>query len=164
MLSLHDRFWAKVDAMGDCWEWTGGKQDRRYGIFHPNGSATGEMAHRFAWELLVGPIPDGLTLDHLCRNPSCVNPDHLEPVTIAENLMRGYGLVGKNIRKTHCPQNHAYSGDNLYIDPRGWRKCRTCERARNRERNQNKEPGTCPDCGVVRKRLRAHMALHRASP
>lgn len=83
---VSDRFWEKVDAAGDCWEW-GGSHDRKgYGWFKADQRM--KRAHRVAWELLVGPIPDDLVLDHLCINPPCVNPDHLEPVTGAENTRR----------------------------------------------------------------------------
>lgn len=80
------RFWAKVDAEGDCWVWTGALSDTGYGSFAPAGKA--KSAHRFAYESLVGPIPVGLQLDHLCRNRACVNPDHLEPVSATENTRR----------------------------------------------------------------------------
>lgn len=82
--------------------------------------------------MFVGPIPDGLVIDHLCRNPQCVNPMHLEPVTPEENTRRGIG--GWNTRaKTHCPQGHPYSGANLYINPTsGARVCRTCNNEKAR--------------------------------
>ena len=80
-----ERFWAMVDASGDCWEWRGARV-RGYGTFKVDRKQL--RAHRFAYELLVGPIPPGLELDHLCANPGCVNPAHLEPVTTAENVSR----------------------------------------------------------------------------
>ncbi len=86
-----ERFWAKVDKTGDCWEWLGTKTCAGYGIvtFVRDGRKTTSTAHRWAYEALVGPIPDGLTLDHVvCANTSCVNPAHLEPVTRAENTRR----------------------------------------------------------------------------
>lgn len=92
-----ERFWSKVDASGDCWEWTAGVNNRGYGYFHVAVGQSPVGAHRFAYEQLVGPIPDGLVIDHLCRNPPCVNPDHLEPVRFRENLMRG-GVGVKNRR------------------------------------------------------------------
>lgn len=81
------RFWAKVDV-GDCWEWTATRHPQGHGMFTPPQSNP-VYAHRFAYELLVGPIPPGLTLDHLCRNRGCVNPDHLQPVTQRVNVLRG---------------------------------------------------------------------------
>jgi hypothetical protein len=91
-----ERFWAKVDANGVCWEWLAGKLPTGYGSFRVNGKSL--YAHRFAWETLMGPIPAGLVLDHLCRNPSCVNPDHLEPVTDKVNINRGVSVIRIKIR------------------------------------------------------------------
>lgn len=84
-------------------------------------------AHRVAYTLWVGEIPDGLVLDHLCRNTACVNPSHLEPVTDYENKLRG--LRNQHSAKTHCPKGHPYSEENTYRNPRGHRFCRTCGRA-----------------------------------
>ena len=102
--------------------------------------SNGRLAHRFSYELIVGPIPPGLTLDHLCRTPLCVNPRHLEPVSLRENILRGFSPMAINARKTRCAAGHELSGDNLYICPRGWRNCRACKRAmrsspEGRERN-----------------------------
>lgn len=119
---LSDKF-----LVGDgCWPWTGGKGGKRreYGYISIDGVGVG--AHRVLYELFVGPIPEGLELDHLCRNPGCVRPSHLEPVTHQENMRRG--LRGQ---ATHCPRGHEYSGDNL-LDNRGSRGCRACHNARNR--------------------------------
>lgn len=90
------RFWSYVDASGDCWEWTGLLSQDGYGRITIKGR--NRTAHRVAWEWLVGPIEEE-TLDHLCRNRPCVNPDHLEPVSAAENTMRGYGLAAKRMRE-----------------------------------------------------------------
>lgn len=139
-----ERFWAKVDAFGDCWEWTAYRDKDGYGIlsFVPAGLST--RAHKFAWQTLVGPIPDGLELDHRCRNRGCCNPDHLEPVTHAENMRRS-GLLGQWTRlaaknRTHCQRNHPYAGENLVMDS-GSRRCRQCrndgQNSRRRERTQD---------------------------
>lgn len=128
-----DRFWAKVVWNGDedeCWTWEASKNCGGYGHFTAGGRHF--SAHRFAYELLVGPIPEGLDLDHLCRVRNCVNPAHLEPVTRRENLLRGKTIQARNAAKTHCPQGHPYWGDNLYIDARGCRSCWTCKRANKR--------------------------------
>lgn len=137
--ALLDRFMSKVVWNGDedeCWEWQGAKS-RGHGRYRPPGhtrsSDSPHMAHRVGYELLVGPIPEGLQLDHLCRNRACVNPAHLEPVTCRENILRGQSAQAVNARKTHCKRGHVLSGDNLYINPSGERNCRTCGRVRARE-------------------------------
>lgn len=119
-----DRFWAKVDKQDDgCWLWTAGGNGR-YGRFYFGGVNT--YAHRVSYELCVGPIPDGLVIDHLCRNTMCVRPDHLEAVTQKENLRRGETIPAANSKKTTCPQGHEYD----YIHPKtGGRRCRTCMNA-----------------------------------
>lgn len=118
---------AKVDKTDTCWLWTAGVGGRGgYGRFWISGHS--EFAHRFSYELARGPIPEGLTLDHLCRNTKCVNPDHLEPVTLVENIMRGDGFSAKNARKTHCVNGHPFAGDNLIVTSKGRRACRTCGR------------------------------------
>jgi len=124
-------------GVGGCWLWTASKDRKGYGKFKMAGRV--HRAHRVSYEMHVGPIPDGLELDHLCRNRMCVNPDHLEPVTTQENLLRGDTIAACNAAKTHCPQGHEYAGDNLYIDKRGRRFCRTCARERDRKRYQRKK-------------------------
>lgn len=129
-----ERFREKVEfgEPHECWRWIGSSSNGGYGALRVG--RTSVPAHRFSYELHVGPIPDGLHIDHLCRNPSCVNPAHLEPVTPQENALRGIGPSAVNARKSECPQGHPLSGDNLYIVPStGSRMCRTCIRARNRK-------------------------------
>ena len=117
-----DRLWAKVDKTGECWIWTAMTAKNGYGKFRLSKPVRRmALAHRVAYELEVGPIPEGLQLDHLCRNRSCVRPDHLEPVTIGENLRRG---KNSNREKVACPRGHPYD----YIRPSdGARMCRTCK-------------------------------------
>ena len=86
---LAERLTDKIDARGDCWEWTAATGGKGYGYGWCSNDKRMKGAHRLIWELLVGPIPEGLTLDHLCRNKLCVNPDHLEPVTHQVNILRG---------------------------------------------------------------------------
>jgi hypothetical protein len=115
-----------------CWQWQGNLSDRGYGLLTADRRAW--RAHRFAYEVFVGPIPEGLTIDHLCRNRACVNPAHLEPVTHRTNVLRSASsITGANIRKTHCPQGHPYDDENTYVVPstRG-RMCIICIRARSR--------------------------------
>lgn len=131
-MSMHDaadaRFWAKVDkdAPGGCWLWTAGQSPDGYGKFSLHSRST--PAHRLAYELLRGPIPDGLYLDHLCRVRRCVNPAHLEPVTHRENILRGDTLPAANARKTHCPAGHPYDTENTIREADGRRRCRVCVR------------------------------------
>lgn len=127
-----DRIAARVD-FGDCWEWTGFVNVNGY------GKAGRGWAHRVVWATLVGPIPEGLVLDHLCKNRRCVNPDHLEPVTQLENNRRGDGTVGR----THCVGGHALTPENVYVinsPDYTRRKCRTCQLA-NMARQRAKSRG-----------------------
>jgi hypothetical protein len=132
MTTLEARFWEKVDRTDECWGWTACRVAKGYGQFSTGGGRR-VGAHRFAYELLVGPIPDGLQLDHLCRNRACVNPAHLEPVTCKENILRGESFSAINARKTHCKFGHPFAEANTYITAKG-RECRLCKQRLERER------------------------------
>ncbi len=125
------RFWGKVERGDGCWIWRGSSYAKTgYGqAYDANG---GRLAHRMAYELVVGKIPDGLTLDHLCRTRLCVNPSHLEPVTRGENTMRGDTVTAKNKLKTACPKGHPYDKENTLSRTNG-RRCRACHAEWNRE-------------------------------
>lgn len=122
------RFWKRVKQGDGCWAWRGAKDSSGYGVFWDFET---KKAHRVAYELSVGPIPQGLTLDHLCRNRSCVNPKHLEPVTSGVNTLRGGSPSAVNARKTHCNYGHALSGTNLAVYGKQ-RQCRACQKERKR--------------------------------
>lgn len=125
------RFWAKVEKNSEtmCWPWLGPiRGPKGYGSFRVNGKTI--YVHRFSYELHLGPIPAGLTIDHLCRNRICVNPDHLEAVPIRVNVLRGTTLPAENAAKTHCPQGHEYTPKNTYNGHKGKRQCRACGRER----------------------------------
>lgn len=116
-----------------CVEWEGGKDRDGYGQISATvrGRRTTLRAHRVSYEKHIGPIPVGLTLDHLCRNRGCVNPKHLEPVTNRENVLRGQGPAAVNARRTHCVHGHEFTPENTYTYvnesyPHGRRVCRTC--------------------------------------
>lgn len=125
-------FWDRVDKSGDCWLWIGCLGGGGYGAFKIGGARLKKqfVAHRWAYQQLRGPIPDGMTLDHLCRVRRCVNPDHLEVVTLGENVLRGEGLTAQRARQVFCLRGHLLVGDNLYRQRR--RCCRVCHRIRQR--------------------------------
>jgi len=132
-MQIEERFWSKVRKTKGCWEWTGHVRPDGYATFNgPGGKTT--YVHVFAYELEAGPIPKGLTLDHLCRTRRCVRRDHLEAVTNRVNVLRGNGIAAQNARKTHCSQGHPYDSKNTYVDRLGKRYCRTCVNRRMLER------------------------------
>ena len=109
-----------------CWHWLGHVRKRGYGQFQSSGKHIG--AHVYSYETFIGKVPFGYEIDHLCRNPRCVNPNHLEAVTHRVNILRGTNPPSDNSRKTHCKNGHALIGDNLVLDQlkKGSRLCRTC--------------------------------------
>jgi hypothetical protein len=134
--TAEERFWSKVQVTGFCWLWSRAVNAYGYGVFQLIPAYRGKggkqvKAHRHAYELLVGPIQDGMQLDHLCRVRHCVNPDHLEPVNNRTNALRGRGFAAINAAKDKCPNGHSYTEDNTYRAPRtGWRQCRACIKSR----------------------------------
>jgi hypothetical protein len=123
-----DRFWGFVDKSAPCWLWTGSLDRKGYGTW-TRANKLKVRAHRFAYQLVVGTIPDGLDLDHLCRVRNCVNPAHLEPVTRKENLRRG---ISGNGSKTHCKRGHEFTPENTYKTANG-RGCVACRDAYQKE-------------------------------
>lgn len=123
-----------IDKSGDCWEWLGSRDSKGYGQTEIEGKL--RRAHRVVYEHEIGPIPDGLVLDHLCRNPNCVNPAHLEPVTQRINILRGEGFAAVNARKTHCKRGHLFDEANTRIRANGNRGCRTCHLEQKRARRR----------------------------
>lgn len=143
---LPERFWAKTTSgAGGCWIWTGADDGYGYGSLsvgsRANGTKRAVRAYRYAYERIVGSVPEGLQLDHLCRVRRCVNPAHLEPVTRRVNLLRGMTITRANAEKTHCPRQHPYDSANTYVTKRGTRACRACSRLHQARRRMG---GTAP--------------------
>jgi len=123
-----ERFISKIEKTDDCWKWLGATKNGGYGTFYYKGKS--EQAHRFSYEYFTDKkIRFGLEIDHLCRNPNCVNPKHLEPVTHRENMMRSSAPCALAAKQTHCIHGHPFTGTNNKIrirKGRAWRVCRTC--------------------------------------
>lgn len=126
-----DRFLSRIVKTDDCWEWEGGHSAAGYSTTWDGTRPL--YAHRVAYELWVGPIPDGHTIDHLCRSRGCVNPEHLQAVTQRTNILRGTGQSARNVKVTHCPRGHKYTLANTHISTKGTRECRACWPIRQRE-------------------------------
>ena len=135
MSTIEERFWAKVEKTDICWLWTGTVDSAGYGRCGQG------IAHRYAYKLVVGPIPEGLSLDHLCRVRNCVRPDHLEPVTQRENVLRGVGTAATHAKQTHCDHGHEFTTPNTIIRKNGSRECRTCKPVRDARRYSLKVGG-----------------------
>ena len=126
-----DRLMAKVVENEDgCWIWQGGHNGIGYGVIGIGGEhGPKAYVHRLTYEHFVADIPDGLVLDHLCRNPPCCNPWHVEPVTQRVNLLRGEGISARAAAATSCVNGHAFTQENTYVRPKtGHRSCRECAR------------------------------------
>ena len=142
---LPERFWEKVHIVpeastypGPCWIWNAALVWDGYGRFKWEKKTL--RAHRFCYQTLVSDVPPELNMDHLCRVRSCVNPYHLEPVTVKENLLRGNTLNAEMAAKTHCLRGHPLSGINLYVVPKsGARACKECHRASQRRRSKERK-------------------------
>ncbi len=130
-LPTFDRFWQKVEIVpSGCWEWKGSKINTNYGMFWFENKRI--LAHRYTFQQVYGQIPEGLEIDHLCRNRACVNPLHLEAVNHQVNCLRGIRTKG-NIAKICCHKGHPFDEENTYITPDGRRQCRICRLERQQK-------------------------------
>lgn len=137
MKSLEERLMGKVDYKDNgCWIFTGAKTSTGYGNIRFGDK--NYVAHRISYLLFVGGVAPGLDLDHLCRDRACVNPEHLEPVTRRENLLRGETVTATHASKTHCPQGHEYTTDNTVVYY-GSRYCLACRKIKNDIANEKRK-------------------------
>lgn len=124
-MTVVERILARLEVSpGGCLLWQGSRNNQGYGVV--SFQSKNRLVHRLAYEAFIGPIPEGLELDHLCRTKVCANPAHLEPVTHAENSRRAAALI------THCPQGHAYDEENTRRESSGQRRCRICRKEKDR--------------------------------
>lgn len=133
-MRFDDRLRTFANSPDDCWNWPELSNSRGYvpSACSENGVVRRFLAHREAYRRLVGPIPEGLQLDHLCRNRRCINPRHLEPVTSRENVLRSLAPSALNAKKTHCKHGHAFTSKNTFVYPTRWGTGRGCRQCRNR--------------------------------
>ena len=141
--TLESRFWRSVSKTETCWNWTGYRDNKGYGRLVLSGCNAGYVrVHRFSYELHKGPLPDQMTVDHLCRNRACVNPEHLEAVTAAVNTLRGFGAPAVNARRMECIHGHAFTATNTFRQWNGGRGCVECNRKYQREWARKKRAST----------------------
>jgi hypothetical protein len=148
-ITIEERLWLNVNKngpipeyrpdLGPCWLWKLSTDARDYGQMSVNGKM--RKTHQLAYELVIGPVPPGLELDHLCRVRPCLNPLHLEAVPPLVNNLRGFGAAALNSRKTHCPKGHPYDEENTYWENGGKRHCRTCWSLRSAARSKRDHGG-----------------------
>jgi predicted nucleic acid-binding Zn ribbon protein len=153
-----ERFWAKVAVPYQpscCWEWQSACHSTGYARLSIRGVCL--LAYRVSYTLLIGRIPAGMTIDHLCRNRKCVNPDHLQPVSLANNIYRGYNPPAMARRQTHCKHGHAFTPENTHVgissngkERRRCRKCdaEKCRRMRVRRHERLVPRALCVVCGT----------------
>ncbi len=146
-----NRLWSKVvkgPNENDCWSWTGALSQAGYAYLHIGGRKGKRfLVHRILYELLIGPIPENKELHHLCENPYCVRPDHQEPVSRHDHLLKGKTIIAHSAAVTHCPRGHPYDMFNTRFY-RNWRVCRTCSNIRRFRRRRRIEEviGNEPNC------------------
>jgi len=128
----YDRFLTKysIDSTTECWIWDGCRDQDGYGQFHYQKTV---RAHRFIYEYIYGPIPDGMTVHHNCGIRECVNPDHLELLSCRDNVLQNGGPTAINAAKTHCKRGHSFDEPNTYVDKYGHRTCRACRKLRKQK-------------------------------
>lgn len=175
--SVETLFWLRVDKRGpdECWPWTGSLYKFGYGrlaVKRANGTWHSRVAHIVSFEIHHGPVPEGLTVDHVCHNGDlscdggndcphrrCVNPAHLEAVTRKVNANRSHCHNGS---KTHCPQDHEYTPDNIYWRKDGSRVCRTCVLIRSRARVERRWDQGLTSYGTERREMKSVVLRYLA--
>lgn len=177
-VTASDMFWDQVEPAGDCWNWTGDFVDGNATVGNVDGVVW--SAHRFAYIILVGPLRAGIRLSRFCRNPACVNPDHLEFAWLDGNPWRGLKVAWHKAAKTLCPKGHLYDRANIYT--RGMRVCRTCQQDRYKPRPKKRKRRRkakvvvhgknatymagcrCDDCKAAAREYRREYSARRKPP